>query len=151
MLKTLLPPTSERVAVNTREDVNREIQKKIETRVSRYAGKSKTDISERLTQLDRTWDTERLLETNAMILILIGVVLTLTVHYLWVILSGLVALFMLIHALQGWCPPIPVIRRLGVRTATEIEEEKTALKVLRGDFEGVQKEPGAILDRIRMK
>jgi len=151
MLKSLLPPTSERVALNTRDDVNQEIQKKIEARVSRYTGKSKTDISERLTQLDRTWDTERLLETNAMILILIGVILTLSVHYLWVILSGLVAVFMLIHALQGWCPPVPIIRRLGVMTATEIEEEKTALKVLRGDFEGVQKETGAILDRIRMK
>jgi hypothetical protein len=43
--------------------------------------------------------------------------------------------FLLQHALQGWCPPLPVLRRLGVRTAREIERERTALKALRGDFD----------------
>jgi Flp pilus assembly protein TadB len=139
------------VAVNTSTEINEKIQKKIDARVARYVEKDSTAISERLRQLNRTWDTERLLEMNAMILVLVGVILTLAVQYLWAILSGLVALFMLIHALQGWCPPVPVIRRLGVRTATEIEQEKMALKVLRGDFEGVTKDPGAVLERVRMQ
>mgnify|MGYP006201292969 CR=1 FL=1 len=38
------------------------------------------------------------------------------------------------HALQGWCPPIPIFRRLGVRTHREIARERYALKALRGDF-----------------
>lgn len=42
--------------------------------------------------------------------------------------------FLLQHALQGWCPPVPVLRRLGFRTQTEIDEERYALKALRGDF-----------------
>lgn len=42
------------------------------------------------------------------------------------------------HALQDWCSPLPVLRRLGVRTAREIVEERFALK-LRGDFEDVER------------
>ena len=38
------------------------------------------------------------------------------------------------HAVQGWCPPIPLLRRLGIRTSREIEIERVALKILRGDF-----------------
>lgn len=45
--------------------------------------------------------------------------------------------FLLQHAVQGWCPPLPVFRRMGVRTQTEIDEERAALKALRGDFRDV--------------
>ena len=48
------------------------------------------------------------------------------------------------HALQGWCPPIELFRRLGVRTAGEIARERYALKALRGDFAAVA---GATDDR----
>lgn len=53
------------------------------------------------------------------------------------LLPAVVVGFLLQHAVQGWCPPMPVFRRLGVRTASEIEEERYALKALRGDFRGV--------------
>jgi hypothetical protein len=42
--------------------------------------------------------------------------------------------FLLQHAVQGWCPPLPVFRRWGVRTQPEIDYERYALKALRGDF-----------------
>lgn len=42
--------------------------------------------------------------------------------------------FLLMHAVQGWCPPIPVLRRFGVRTTFEIDRERNALKALRGDY-----------------
>ncbi len=45
-----------------------------------------------------------------------------------------VAAFLLQHALQGWCPPLPLLRRLGIRTAAEIHDEIIALRILRGDF-----------------
>jgi hypothetical protein len=32
--------------------------------------------------------------------------------------------FLLQHALQGWCPPVPLLRQLGFRTSYEIEEER---------------------------
>jgi hypothetical protein len=53
----------------------------------------------------------------------------------WLIVPGIVLPFLLQHAVQGWCPPLPLMRRFGIRTSEEIEREKYALKVLRGDFE----------------
>ena len=47
------------------------------------------------------------------------------------------------HALQGWCPPVPLFRRLGFRTEAEINQERYALKVLRGDFANLPAGPGA--------
>jgi hypothetical protein len=51
-----------------------------------------------------------------------------------------VAGFLLQHAVQGWCPPVPLFRRLGFRTAAEIDYERYALKALRGDFRNVRPE-----------
>jgi hypothetical protein len=53
------------------------------------------------------------------------------------LLPAIVAGFLLQHALQGWCPPVPLFRHLGFRTAAEIDEERYALKALRGDFRNV--------------
>ena len=56
-----------------------------------------------------------------------------TVDRKWFIFPAVVAGFLLQHTVQGWCPPLPVLRRLGFRTQTEIEEEKHVLKALRGN------------------
>ena len=58
-------------------------------------------------------DIERTLEANAASLSLIGVTLGLTVDRRWLALPVGVAAFLLQHAVQGWCPPVPVLRRLG--------------------------------------
>jgi hypothetical protein len=60
----------------------------------------------------------------------------------WLVLPALVTGFLFQHAVQGWCPPIPILRRLGFRTSYEIEEERQALKALRGDFEEVSEKSG---------
>jgi hypothetical protein len=52
----------------------------------------------------------------------------------WLAWPVMVAAFQLQHALQGWCPPVSLLRRLGVRTRQEIDSERVALKALRGDF-----------------
>jgi hypothetical protein len=52
-----------------------------------------------------------------------------------------VLLFFVQHALQGWCPPIPAFRALGVRTRPEIDREKYAIKALRGDFQNIHLSP----------
>lgn len=52
----------------------------------------------------------------------------------WFALPAVVSGFFLQHALQGWCPPVPFFRKAGVRTTSEIDEERTALRLLRGDF-----------------
>jgi hypothetical protein len=36
--------------------------------------------------------------------------------------------FLAYHAARGWCPPVTVLRRLGIRTAQEIGAERAALE-----------------------
>jgi hypothetical protein len=86
---------------------------------------------------------ERLLETNASALAFTGLVLGLTHSKKWLMVPGIVLPFLFQHAVQGWCPPVPVFRRLGVRTRKEIDREKYALKALRGDFDNVDTLPRA--------
>lgn len=59
----------------------------------------------------------------------------------WLLLPGVVTAFLFQHAVKGWCPPVPVFRRFGIRTRREIDLEKYALKALRGDFEEVTAPP----------
>jgi hypothetical protein len=129
----MLPPTAKRVPRSTSDRVNRKIQRRIDQSV-RYHAAQPEEIDRRLEELDREWDIERTLEANAAALAFVGTVLGATVNRRWLILPTLVTAFLFQHALQGWCPPIPVFRRMGVRTMREIDTERYALKALRGDF-----------------
>lgn len=128
----ILPDTTERVAVSTADRVNRRIRRQIEEGLAYYA-EHPDEIRHRLAELKREWDIERVLEANAASLALTGVALG-TRDRRFLVLPALVTGFLLQHALQGWCPPIPILRSCGVRTAAEIDLERNALKVLRGDY-----------------
>jgi hypothetical protein len=131
----MLPSTVDRVPEHTSEAINEQIRRQIEECVVRYQNASDDEIEERLEELDREWDIERLLEANAATACLVGLTLGATVDRKWFLFPAVVAGFLLQHALQGWCPPLPVFRRMGVRTASEIDYERYALKALRGDFD----------------
>jgi hypothetical protein len=128
------PSTIERVPSHTDQAVNLRIERDIEGSV-RYHARHPERIDARLRQLEREWDIERVLETNAALVALAGVVLGATRDRRWLALPALVTTFLFQHAVQGWCPPLPILRRLGVRTSREIELERVALKMLRGDFD----------------
>jgi hypothetical protein len=134
----MFPATAQRVALNTADHVNREIQESMEGNVARYARRGRDAIDARLQQLDREWDIERTLEANAASVFLASVALGTLVDKRFFALSAAVGGFLLLHAVQGWCPPVPLFRRLGVRTQAEIDQEKYALKALRGDFREVR-------------
>lgn len=129
-----IPPTADRVAMNTDGRSNRRIRRNMIKNTAVYSGKEREAIAARLAELNREWDTERTLETSASLLTVLGIVLGFTKSRWWFLLSGMVGVFLLTHAIKGWCPPLTVIRKLGVRTAKEIEEEKNILRQLRGDF-----------------
>ena len=133
----IVSTTAERVTGHTGDAVNQRIRRAAEERVKRTAQAGSAAITTRLRELDEEWDIERCLETGASSLMLTGTLLGSLVDKRWLLLPAGVAAFLLQHALQGWCPPLPVLRRLGVRTADEIAEERYALKALRGDFVGV--------------
>ena len=137
MIDDVLPDTVDRVPRQTTPDVNRRIRRRTEDSIAAALRGGSAGIDERLRALDREWDIERTLETNAAVASLVGLGLGRLVHRGFYALPTVVAAFLLQHALQGWCPPLPIFRRLGVRTAREIGEERYALKVLRGDFRSV--------------
>jgi hypothetical protein len=134
MDQAVLPATDARVPEHTRAGVNQRINGRTLHDVSRFIGADPVFIDERIRELEREWDIERTLEANAAIVALAGLTLGLTVDRRFFAIPAAVAGFLLQHALQGWCPPLPVLRRLGVRTSAEIHQEIIALRILRGDF-----------------
>jgi hypothetical protein len=126
---------NDRVRENTASNVNIELDREMADRVREYSGRTFNDITRRLNELDREWDIERVLEMNASLLAFSGLVLSVTHGRKWLVLPSIVLPFLFQHSIQGWCPPVPVLRRLGIRTRKEIDREKFALKYLRGDFE----------------
>lgn len=131
--------TYDRVRENTSSEVNARIDRETDENIRNYANKSHEEIEARLRELDREWDMERLLEMNASALAATGVGLAVaTGNKKWLAIPGVVLPFLFMHAVQGWCPPVPVFRRFGVRTRKEIDREKYELKALRGDFQNFQ-------------
>jgi hypothetical protein len=130
----MIAPTAERVERHTAERIQERIDRDMERRLEQYADRPE-DIHERLAELDREWDIERAIEANASSLMLAGTLLGAFVDRRFLLVPAAVSAFLLQHAVQGWCPPVPILRRLGFRTQTEIERERYALKALRGDFD----------------
>jgi hypothetical protein len=134
----MISDTATRVRENTAAATNDAIKRQTEERVSYYAGAGREAIDCRLQELDREWDIERALEAHAAGITLAAVVLGVVKDRKWLLVPGVVAAFLLQHAMQGWCPPLPLLRRLGFRTEAEINFERYALKALRGDFREVE-------------
>lgn len=133
----MLPSTVERVSEHTAPHINEQIRQATDTRVAKYKGAEQVVIARRLRELDHEWDIERTLEANAAIASLIGLTLGATVSRKWFVFPAFVAGFLLQHALQGWCPPLPVFRQMGFRTASEIDREREALEAMLGTPESV--------------
>lgn len=144
LLRDILPPTQQRVQENTAAAVNELIRRQTDRNVEGLATQDREAISRRIEELEREWDIERTLEANAAAVSLVSLTLGFFVSRWWYLLTTIVAAFLLQHALQGWCPPVPIFRRLGVRTESEIFEELTALRILRGDFTPTNKPAGAL-------
>lgn len=132
----LMSDTVDRVWANTSYRVNRKIAENTERNIRYYAAHPE-QISARLEQLDREWDVERALQANAAAVTIISMALGLIKRRGFFLMPGLVGGFLLQHAIKGWCPPLPIFRKLGFRTAAEIEAERYALKALRGDFDNL--------------
>jgi hypothetical protein len=130
----MLPETTKRVMAHTTDRINEDIRKCTAESISYYSSAAFSALDQRLRELDAEWNIERTLEANAATLAFLGVGLAALVSKKWLILPGVVTGFLLQHALQGWCPPLPVFRRYGIRTPREIEIERNSLKLLRGDF-----------------
>lgn len=128
----------DRVRRSTSPEILNQIDEKIEQNIRFYATQGPELITQRILELDREWDMERWLGTNAATLAFTGAFLGLTASRRWLVLTCGVLGFLFQHATTGWCPPVPVFRSMGVRTRSEIDREKFALKALRGDFKAIR-------------
>jgi len=104
-------------------------------RVAQLARAPRPVLTRRIAELEREWDVERMLEANAAVLGGGSVLLAAVTGRRWLLLTGAVTVFLLQHAIQGWCPPLELFRRLGMRTRREIDLELHAVKALRGDYD----------------
>lgn len=127
-------PGGDRVREHTDPGLQQHLDGELRERVRGYVGKSDEVISARICELERETDMERLLAANASTLALLGVIAARFVHRRFLLVPMVVLSFLLQHAIQGWCPPLPLFRRLGVRSRQEIDAERYALEVMRGDF-----------------
>jgi hypothetical protein len=128
-------PGADRVRERTDPGRVADIDAATRRRVEAFVDRSDEAITRRITELEQESDIERALATNASVLALTGIVLGLARDRRFLVLPLVVLSFLLQHARQGWCPPLPLFRRLGYRSRQEIDAEKQALKALRGDFE----------------
>lgn len=129
----MIPSSRNRVTLHTASKDNRAIAAATASRI-RYFEENPTEIERRLRELDAEWDIERAIEMNASALAFAGVAGAALHDKRWLILPALITGFLFQHAIQGWCPPVPVLRKMGFRTVYEIEQERYALKAITGDF-----------------
>lgn len=126
-----------RVRKNTSDSANLKIDEEILNNIKRYSDLQEQEITRRIKELDEEWDIERYLEINMSTLALSGIALSIFGNRKWLALPTVVLGFFAQHALQGWCPPVPIFRYFKVRTRNEINQEKHALKALRGDYKNL--------------
>lgn len=124
----------DKIRHNSSSAANARVDRKMEQSLEPYVSGRAANIDQRLKKLDKEWDIDRALEVNMPVIALSGIALGAMVHKRWLILPTVVLGFFLQHAIQGWCPPLPIFRRLGFRSRKEIERERYALKTIRGDL-----------------
>lgn len=140
----------DRVKDATPESINEKIESEMWRRVASYGNKSDAEISTQIEKLNKEWDIERYLGVNMSSLAITGLATAaISKNKRWNILPAIVLGFFFQHAVQGWCPPLPILRSLNIRTRKEIEQEKYALKLIRGDFEHLQKSPSENMNNLR--
>jgi hypothetical protein len=145
--KAKLPPTSERIARTTPDKMNARIRRHTVEKLD-IIGEDEARIDTRLEELNREWDFERCLLLIAAFANSMSLTTGFFIDRRGFIVTALVGLFLLIHALHGWAPPLPILRRFGVRTAREIENERFILKTRKGDFQHVPRSSDEFMKKV---
>jgi hypothetical protein len=120
---------------------NDAIRRATERRLALFASHPEL-IDERLHELDREWDVERVIESEGAATTLAGLALGAFVSRRFLVLPIFAQAMMALHALHGFYPLLPLLRRAGFRTQREIAKERRALLALRGDFHEVGEPTG---------
>jgi len=132
------PGIRDKVRNHTPARLNHRIDQAMMKRILEYSRKSPEEISARITELDREWDIERVIETGAGTVALTGVLMSGLRSRKWLMVSAATLGALLQHSLTRRGAALKALRALGIRTRREIDAEKYALRMLRGDFDGLK-------------
>jgi hypothetical protein len=127
---------TDRVRARTAPRVRARIDRRTEASIARHGRRPRSEIARRIEQLDAEWDVDRALMAN--LAIVGGLAFAAGIARMrgtgrW---NGALTFFsvqlgfLAWHSVFGWCPPLPVFRRLGFRTQREILAEREALEHL---------------------
>lgn len=121
---------------NTPSAINKMIDEETLRNLDRYKDAAPEEIEERLKFLDKQFDIECFVEAGAALLTIGGIALGF--KYRKLLALPLVAQGLLLsHSLPFADPLTPMLRTFGLWSRQEIERERNALKLLRGDYERV--------------
>jgi hypothetical protein len=128
-------PVSDRVRANTWPPLNDRLDLEAQLRLREAAASASVDeLTRGIERLDRSWDFDRVLETEAALAGLLGLALGSAKDQRFLLLSAFVSAMLVLHATHGWYPWLALMRRAGVRTRDELDRERYSWKALRGDF-----------------
>jgi predicted phage tail protein len=130
--------TTHRVEASTDDSLNEQFDQQLKANIEKYANATAAELDQRLAELDREWNVERIIEMQAPTAIALGAILGATVNRKWYVSAIVAASMVILHNVQGWYPLLPLLRRFGIRSQNEIEQERSALRALRGDHKVFQ-------------
>jgi len=123
----VLPVTLARVPHHTKQSINEKIRVETESRVAQAVEDGPEGVSGRLAELRAEWDIDRAAELHGGIAAIGGSALALTVSKKFFAIPMIIGASLVLGALFGWSPQYAILRRLGFRTAGEIERERNQL------------------------
>lgn len=112
-------------------------QSKLEARLACLADAGPQALSDRLDQLDREWSAGRMTKATLGVLIVAGLALTALANPWWLILPAVGGLFLLQYLFSRTSWLGATFQEMGFRSGAEIDQEKFALRTLRGDFKNL--------------
>jgi len=107
----------------------------LEQRLACLADAGPQAIQDRLDQLDREWTAGRATKATLGVMLVVGFALTALLDPWFLILPTIGGFIMLQYLFSRTSWLGKTFREMGFRSGFEVDQEKTALKVLRGDFQ----------------
>ena len=106
----------------------------LQDRLAHCAEEGVDGINARLDALDSEWTAGRLVKATLGVAIVIGFALAAFFDPLWLLLPAVAGAFLLQYVFFRRSILAELFRTIGFRGGAEIEEERRALRTLRGDF-----------------
>ncbi|MGZ3768767.1 MAG: YgaP family membrane protein [Bdellovibrio sp.] len=116
----------DRVRQNTLNKVNQKIDNETEAKIQYVISQGQEAVQQRLNELDREWDIDRVLMLNFSVLVILQLFAA-RKNAKWLWGPILQTPFLLMQSTVGWCPPSLWFRPMGFRTRKEIQSERDVL------------------------